>query len=395
MLDFILCSLRNLGRKKFRTALTISAIAIGVASVVLISGIGQLGQHSISQELNQLGIGSMTIQTDTRLCDLPLETEDLECVLEQPSVEDAIPILVEYNNISMRNLVGEAVVWGVDAGANQIISLDVLYGRLISHDDVTKRANVCVLDEYAANLFYGRSNIVGKTIRINFDSGYETFEIVGIAASGGNVLQGVLSEYLPSFVYIPYTTMQRINGRENYDQIAVKVQENYDVDQAGEEIVAALKQQPENQKEYSAENLAKQKERLNHLLETITMILSLIAGISLIVAGLGIMTVMLVSVHERTREIGIKKSIGAKTKTILLEFLLETFTISLIGGIIGSAVGTLMVWLGCLVTGFTFTIHVGTLLFVLLFTLMVGTVFGVYPSVSAARLSPVDALRQE
>ena len=395
MLDFIRCSLRNLGRKKFRTALTISAIAIGVASVVLISGIGQLGQHSISQELNQLGIGSMTIKTDTRLCDLPLGTEDLECVLEQPSVEGAIPILVDYNNIAMRNLVGEAVVWGVDAGANQIISLEPLYGRLISHSDVTKRANVCVLDEYAATLFYGRGNIVGKTIRIDFAGGYESFEVVGIAASGGNVLQGVLSEYLPSFVYIPYTTMQRINGRESYDQIAVKVQENYDVDQAGEEIVAALKQQPDNQKEYSAENLAKQKQRLNQLLETITMILSIIAGISLIVAGLGIMTVMLVSVHERTREIGIKKSIGAKTGTILLEFLLEAFTISLIGGIIGSAVGTLMIWLGCLVTGFTFAISVKALCFVLFFTLFVGTVFGVYPSVSAARLSPVDALRQE
>ncbi|RGX56496.1 ABC transporter substrate-binding protein [Anaerotruncus sp. AF02-27] len=393
--DCLVSSFRNLGRKKFRSFLTIASIAIGVCSVVLIGSIGEIGKEAIGQELNSLGLGSVTVSADKRFTSLKMTKEDLSLLRGTPAVESATPIVVDYSNIRMRGLVANSVLWGVDSGSSQVISLTPKYGRMINQADIASAANVCVVDSNVAQLFYKRDNIVGKQVEALIGGSYVTLEIVGVATSGGNILQTMLGEVIPSFAYIPYTTLQRYKGEDSFEQIAVTLKDQENIDAAAEQISAIINRSHNISRGFKTENISKQKDSLNNMLGIVTLILSAIAAISLVVAGLGIMTVMIVSVNERTREIGIKKSIGATRGIILMEFLIEAFIISLIGGLIGLGTGLAFVWAGCMITSMPMHLNFTQLAASVALSVGIGVVFGVYPATVAAKLKPVDALRTE
>lgn len=395
MIEYIKCAMRNLGRKKFRTFLTISSIAIGVASVVLISTIGDVGKNAINNELSSLGIGSLSISVDKQRSDIVLQEDDLKTIKTLAPVESAVPIMMEYSSLTMRGLVANAAVWGVDSGANQIISLTPIYGDLFTRSEIASGANICLVDENTAKAFYSRTNIVGKRLKLLLGGSYEEFIVSGVVESGGNAMQNLIGEYLPMFVYVPYTAMQRLSGRDGFDQIAVKVKSDIEVDTAANDILHSLEIANDAKGGYAAQNIAQQKEKLNNLMNIVTSILSIIAGISLVVAGLGIMTVMLVSVNERTREIGIKKSIGASRSVIMFEFLTETLSISILGSLTGALIGILIAALGCLVLHIQLIINIKMIFFSIGFAVLSGVIFGVYPSWVASNLRPVDALRYE
>lgn len=395
LLDTLRLSAKNLGRKKSRSALTIFGIAIGVASVVLIASIGEIGKFTINEEIDSLGAGGLVISGNSKTANTQLLIEHLEALRGSGTVDSAIPILVDYTKSYMRGLMMDTVVWGIDYGANQVISLETMYGRLITKNDVSGAKRICVVDANVANAYYKRDNIVGKTISLQFASGNEEFEVVGVVSSGGNVLQGLMGNFIPPFAYIPYTTMQELSGRASFDQIAVAVKSGVDESVAGTQLVKITNNVSGIRSGFKAENMQGQKDKLNSILGTVTVVLSLIAGISLVVAGLSIMTVMLVSVGERTREIGIKKSIGASRRNILFEFIVEAFIISLIGSLSGTAAGIILVVAGCLPLGLPVLLNRGLIVFCILFSLAIGVAFGVYPATVASKLNPVDALRCE
>lgn len=394
LIDTMLMSFKNLGRKKSRSVLTVMGIAIGVASVVLIASIGDIGKYTINEELNSLGVGGVMISGNKKIAGAQLRDEHLAAIRQSGSVDSAIPIVVDYTKSYMRELMLDTVVWGIDYGANQVISLEALYGRLITKNDVISSKRICVVDQNIANAYYKRDNIVGKTIALQFVSGHEDFEIVGVVASGGSLMQGLMGDLIPSFIYLPYSTMQELSGKDSFDQIAVKIKDGVDGGVAGAQLVSAANQ-VSGVNGFKAENMFNQKNKLNGVLDIVTLVLSLIAGVSLIVAGLSIMTVMLVSVNERTREIGIKKSIGANRHNILLEFLVEAFTISMLGSIIGTIVGIALIVVGCLPFGIPVRLNMELIVFCIIFSVFIGVVFGVYPASVAAKLKPVDALRCE
>ena len=205
----------------------------------------------------------------------------------------------------------------------------------------------------------------------------------------------MLGNYIPTFVYIPYTTMQASMGRSNFDQIAVKIDSNSNVDRAGNSITAILNQNNGTSDAFVSNNLAKQKDGLTSILDIVTLVLSAVGAISLLVASLSIMTVMLVSVSERTREIGIKKAIGARQLDIMLEFLLEAVLISVIGCAIGIVAGYLVSFAGASLIGMSLGVRWDVLFLAVFFSLFTGTTFGVYPAYKASKLRPVDALRME
>ncbi len=386
----------NIFRKRLRSALTIAGIGIGVLSVIVISAIGDLGKQTINAELNSIGIDGLAVSASSSTTQpVTLYTDQLGEIKKDQNVEDAMPLMVQATQSRNRDKVNNCIVWGIDNNAQNIISLEVLYGRMVSQGDLASGESVCVVDEAYAAQFYGRKNIVGKTVEVILNGGYQTFTVVGVVASGGNVLQNLMGEYIPSFLYIPYSTMQRVCGRESFDQIAIRLREGTDPDSAAQSITTRLETENGVKDSIKVENLVQQKEKLNNILDIITLVLSVIAGISLIVAGLSIMTVMLVSVSERTREIGIKKSIGASRSKILMEFLIEALLISLIGSGMGCGVGVALSWAGCAVLGMTYTLNAGLVLFCMGFAVVTGILFGVYPAMKAAGLRPVEALRQE
>lgn len=396
LLDTLRISVKNLGRKKSRNTLTVLGIAIGVASVVLISSMGEIGKYTVGEELDSLGVGALMLSGNQKMVGSSLTAEHLEVVRQSGAVESAIPILVDYTKGYMRELMMDVVVWGIDYGANQVISMEPLFGRLITKNDVSAAKPICVIDKNVALAYYKRENIVGKKISLQFYTGIQEFTVVGVVESGGNIVQGLMGDYIPAFLYIPYTTMQQYAGRETFDQIAVTLRPGIDAEVASSQLIGLVRQVPgSGNGQFKAENIQGQKKKLGKVMNAITILLSLIAGVSLVVAGLSIMTVMLVSVGERTREIGIKKSIGASRHNILLEFLIEAFVISLLGSVIGVGTGVAIIAAGCAFFKLPIILNLQLIGLCVFFAVLVGVIFGVYPASIAARLNPVDALRCE
>ena len=394
-MENIRSAFRNVLRKRGRSLLTVISIAIGVAAVVLTGAIGRMGRTAVEREIDSLGIGGISVTADKRLRLTQLYERDLELIETLGVADGAIPVMMKYGRATMHGLVAQTVAWGVGAGAGQIISLEVLHGRLIDERDVGERRLVCVVDENAARTFYGRSNITGKTLTLMLDSCELELEVVGVAASGGNALQSLIGEYFPSFVYVPYSTLQKATGQDWFDQIAVRLADGEGADETGERIVRALETQNGIKGGYLAQNMAQQKDRLTRLMDIVSAALSGVAAISLVVSGLGTTTVMLVSVRERTREIGIKRAIGAGRWTILGEFMLEAAVLSLAGGVAGALTGLAAALILQWVLGLQAAPDLPFIALCIAVSVLGGVLFGVYPSRKAASLDPVEALRQE
>ncbi len=394
MLDCVRKGLSDLFRNKLRSFLTVGGIMIGVLSVVVISAIGETGKTTIDGQLVGMGMDNIIISgeksNDTGLCEA-----DLEAVKAIASVKDAMPLLYIMSETSIFNSTTECMLWGVNEDAGKVIELKAIHGRLLTRADISSNAKVCLVDEQIAVNGYKKSNIVGKAIMVSIDGRFESFEVVGVVRTGVNILQNVLGDILPGFVYIPYTTMRDETMQCYFDQIAVKLSNDEDIDNVSDTLSRAILSGRQVQTELSIENLLKQKNQLSDILGIITVVLSAIASISLIVSGLSIMTVMLVSVNERTREIGIKKSIGATNGDIMLEFLAESTLITFIGGAGGCILGIIISVFGCKLYGFEAVISFTMLGRIMLISVVIGLVFGVYPAYRASRLKPVDALRYE
>lgn len=392
MFKMIKYCFRGLFHHKLRALLTMSSIAIGVFSIVVISTIGQIGEKNISAQLNGMGMDGIVISADTGN---GLQEHDLLALQKITGVSNAMPLIGIYTQIQILHLEKECMLWGVNEDANQVISLTPVHGRLIHQGDVATGAPVCVIDEQLALETYQRSNVVGKTISVNTGRGYEKLTIVGVVQNGVNLLQNMLGDVIPAFVYTPYTIVWNAGNSKTFSQIVLKLRDNITTDSLNQNIQQTLQTQGSLSFNQTAnvKDLLAQKTQLNDILHNITMILSLIGGISLIISGISIMTVMLVSVNERTREIGIKKAIGASNINILTEFLWEAFFITLVGGIGGILAGAICILIGCRFFDISFYISIENLIQILIFTLCIGLTFGIYPAFQAAKLKPVDALR--
>jgi putative ABC transport system permease protein len=393
-----MCSIRNIGRKKLRNLLTAAGVAIGVASVVLIGNIGKCGSHAILNELDSLGFGGLTVSANIKPQGIErkqLNTQHLDAIKKSPYVKQAMPLITRNAEISSRNLKVPSVIFGIDEKASQIISLKILYGRPLTKSDITTNSNICIVDQKFSQKFYKRNNMVGKKISITLNSISEIYEVVGVAKTGNGLLDNLFGTYIPDFVYVPYTSVQNVTGMKTFDQIAVKVQDdtNLTMGEIGGKLIDSLKKNCTMYDEYAVNNLSKQRDELVKLFDIVTIILSGVGGVSLLVASLSIMIVMLVSVSERTREIGIKKSIGASRFSIMMEFLIESLTITAIGGILGVIVGNLAFWFGSLIFNFQFAIKIDSALIGFLFSVITGVTFGIYPAYKASKMNPVDSLR--
>lgn len=378
-----------LGRRKLRTALTVGSIAIGTAMVVLILCIGHVGTAVLSKELENMGVDGLSVSASEGLTGGALTT-----IRDLPSVRQAMPLSLQFASATVNGEPYAVVGCGIDAGADQVISLELLHGRMLTRSDVVGQKAVCVVDESLAREVFGRSNAVGQTVSIRYESGGVDLRVVGVTATGSSLLQNVTA-LIPYMIYLPYTVQQTATGALRFDQIAVRLTSDGDPDTTAKTIQRTLSRTGEAKGTLTTDDLATQRKRLEGMMGMVSLGLTLIAGVSLLVSGFGILTVMLSSVNERTREIGIKKAIGATRGRILSEFLCSATLMSLMGAVIGLAVGCAGIWVGCRFLGVSPSFPVASLTGVLLLTVALGMVFGAYPAYQASGLRPVDALRYE
>lgn len=378
-----------LGRKRLRSILTISSIAIGTAMVVLILCIAQIGTDAVEHELEDMGMNGLSVSSSDGL-----EFDSLSAIRSLPSVREAMPLSVQFVSLLADGEDYTAMSCGIDAGGDQVISLELLHGRMLSQRDIVEQSAVCVVDENLALDVFGRSNVIGQSFTIIYKGTALDATVVGVSATGSSLLQNI-SAMIPYMIYVPYTTQQAATGDYGFDQIAVRLTQGTESEMATASIRSVLTGNGQFPGALMTEDLAGQRARLENMMEIVTLALAAIGAVSLLVSGFGILTAMLSSVNERTREIGIKKAIGASRMRILWEFLAGALLMSLCGALIGVTLGCGAVLVGCRLLRFSAAFPVWQLMGVVGITLLLGMLFGAYPAYRASGLKPVEALRYE
>jgi len=390
---------KSIFSNKMRSSLTMLGIIIGVSAVVLLVALGTGFQKSMQQTFEDLGASALYVysSTDKAVKTLrPLTLEDAEALRDKtvaPAIAVVSPTLDAGVSASYGNNNVTVQATGVTPIIRQIKNYPLAGGRFISDQDVTARENVAVLGYQTAEDLFGSQSPVGKSIRI----GGMKFQVVGYIEKMG----GFAGD---SYILMPITTMQsKISGGDNLRTIAVKAVSPDKVDAAIAQITAIMRARhyiaPGAVDDFQIRDMREILESMQDQLAAFAFFLSSVGAISLIVGGIGIMNIMLVSVTERTREIGIRKAIGAKRRDILVQFLIESATLSLSGGLIGLLLATFLsmfmqnVPMGNLTIGAQ--ISVGVVILALTVSIGIGIISGTYPAFRAAQLDPIESLRHE
>ena len=376
--------MKNIVLKIKRSFLTVCGIAVGVFAVVVISAVGDIGENLVDEKLKSMGMESIIVSSQNG----GLQENDVEQLKNMDFVENAMPLMsVTLKQIMPDDNETDRMLWGVDENADEVIELKVVSGRKINAGDLVSHSKVCMIDRDVAEETYGTADITGMKITLGFGNMSEEFEAVGVVDNGVSMLQSSLGGSIPSFVYIPHTTFSDISKRDGFDVIAVKAQANINTEKSIEKKLS------DNLRTVEVSNLLTQKKQLTSLMKVVSCSMTAVAGISVIISGISSMTSMMSAVNERTREIGIKKAIGARKTDIISEFLGESLLISVSGGVFGGGLGILTVIIGCILFDIDVYINPVSVLSVIIFSTVTGVIFGIVPALKASSLNPVVAIR--
>ena len=392
--ELLRLALSRLRTSRLRAALTMLGVIIGVASVVALVGVGQGTTTNITDRLASLGTNLLTISPTTQNSDgsTTLSLEDATAIDELDSVAGVAPEVTTSLEVSAGSESTTTTVVGTTADYATVRAYDVWQGTFLTDVSVDRELRVAVLGASTADTLGLDASDLGTEISI----GGIPFQLIGILQpKGGSGFQDPDDQ-----VMVPVAAVQKyFVGGDSVRTIGVSVSPTADMTATNAEITALLRQRHElaagTDDDFSIFDQTQLLDAASSISGTLTLLLGGIASISLVVGGIGIMNIMLVSVRERTREIGIRKAVGARGRDILAQFLVEALTLSLLGGLIGIAVGLGVSAVIGQIAGWGFAFSPTTVVAAVLFSLLVGVVFGVWPARQAARLDPIGALRYE
>ena len=404
--DAIVSAIDALRLNKLRSALTMLGIVIGVAAVIAMVAVGGGAREQVVAQIRSLGSNLLIITPGNVTSGgvrmgggaaSTLTAEDASAIMaEVPSVQITAPNMRGSAQLIAGGMNWATAVFGIDSGWFEARDWDVEMGRVFEPEEVARGAQVAIIGQTVARNLYGGLDPVGQELRIR----NVPFRVIGVMSRKGQTTWGSDQD---DVVFVPLNTArQRVLGRNQANArsvgtIYVKVREGESMGAAEEEIKSLLRQrhriQPGTEDDFSIRNLADLAATREASARTLALLLAAVAGVSLMVGGIGIMNIMLVSVTERTREIGLRLAIGARQWDILRQFLFEAAGLSAIGGAIGVFIGVAAAYLISNAAGWPLLIEPMSILIAVVFSGLVGVFFGWYPALRASRLDPIEALR--
>ncbi len=406
VIEPLVVAFSQLRANKMRSFLTTLGILIGVGSVMGVTSIGEGMRRQIVSEFEQVGGSKLIVVSPPRQWvrrdgrwvrrswEEHLLVEDIQKILEEcPLVETVIPMNASGAQLKYKKANTQGDFWGVNPEFSEAWGWPVEQGRFISLSDLKRWRKIAVIGQKIKEDLFGEKSAVGKEIKING----RRYEVVGVMAE-----KRMFYEDWGQRVFIPFTTAaKRMIGNDYLDVLFVYAKTARDANQAAEEIRRTLRRYKQHGDEFEIETADAQIQDVNRIFGIMKLVVGGIAFVSLLVGGIGIMNIMLVSVTERTREIGIRKAVGARRRTILTQFLIESGFLCLFGGILGVLFGLgLGFGISSIISALTnepfpSVISVQATVTALIFSASWGILFGVFPAWKAAKLHPVEALRYE
>ena len=394
-------ALSSIKANKMRAFLTMLGIIIGISSVITIVSLGQGGQSAITSEFEKLGSASVTVKvsgSEAQSTDY-ITLEDVKQIKQKiESIKYASPSYQLQGSVISENYSKNAFMRGGSPDLAYINNTEIIYGRYFNEKEYEQAAAVGIIDETDALTIFGYSDVVGESIKIGQGALMKKMTIVGVEKGITSPFGGGRNSGKPIIVTAPVTFLSTLQSNEfKVSSMTVVATSQENGEAVGNGTIRMLESRHNNRgKEvYSADNALAMLEQINSVLGIFTAFISAVAAISLLVGGIGVMNIMLVSVTERTREIGIRKAVGATTKVIMMQFLIESVILSSIGGIIGMLLGIVGAEIIGSFAGITPVISLTAIVGSILFSSAVGVFFGIYPAKKAAELDPIDALRYE
>ena len=400
LFEYIKMALSNIKMNKGRSFLTMLGIIIGVSSVILIMSIGNGAKSEMENELTSVAGGQIYIYANSNLDgEIPTVTaEDRDALRKLPGVKGVSSMAGSMLN-SVKTGKGnfEALVDYTDPDYEYSTNPTMLYGHWFTWDDYDSGLDVAVLSEKDAIRMFGTADVVGLTFEMDDGSSIKDVRIVGVKkALDGTFVNEGYGDYLG--ITVPLTSDSYWAENQDFDSVYLFSENTSATAELAEKGVNLLNARHgmTGQDAFLTEDFESQMASIMQVLDMITIFIMLVAAISLLVGGIGVMNIMLVSVTERTREIGIRKALGARTKSILLQFLAESAIITGIGGMIGIVIGIAGAYAVCALPMVSFgpAVSAGTVIGATVFSCTVGIFFGIYPARKAAHLSPIEALRR-
>ena len=402
--ESFMMALTSLYANKMRSLLTMLGIIIGVGAVIALVSVGMGVRSNVTSSIASLGSNMLIISPGASNkggvrgaagSRQTLKYDDAKAIKSKVKDIDYVSPTVQTSyQIVYGNQNWNTTVEGVTPEFMSIRSLSVSNGSFISTNDLEKRNRVAVIGTTVAENLFDEKNPVGQNIRIN----NQPYKVIGLLTSKG---QSSMGQDQDDMIYVPLTTaMERMLGITYAQSINVQVSDSTKMDQVQENIETLLRQRHHltagnKEDDFTVRNLTSLMETVSQSTSMLTLLLGAIAGISLLVGGIGIMNIMMVSVTERTREIGIRKALGATFMNIMTQFLIESMVIGVIGGLIGILVGIGASQLISKFGNFTTVITATPIIVSFAFSVGIGLFFGIYPARKAAKLDPIEALRYE
>ncbi len=396
LLENFTIAIASLKSNKLRAFLTMLGIIIGISAVITIMTLGEIGKSNIGKQFEGVGANKIAIYlnwTSNSVKKDFLTDSDINKIRNvfKNEITYMSPVLMgDIGKAVKKKESGDVVMMGVNPDYKALEKVNVIKGRFLNESDLNKRRRVSVIDKKLALKLFKRVNVVGETLKIESANLKQSFTIIGIYEKKPQLFDAIFSK--STSVYIPIVFS---NNDNEYDQLQLQISKDSEASLVSKKILKFIARIKGKENLYIAETAKNQIEIINNVLGTVSTGISIVAGISLLVGGIGIMNIMLVSVTERTKEIGIRKALGASRSDIVLQFLTESMIISAIGGIMGVIIGLSISTIIAIMLKASPVVPVWIVLIAVSFSAAVGISFGIYPANKAAELDPIEALRYE